>query len=362
MSLQEVQEYARQQRRDGLLSSFKAFARDSGMLPNYAPGTHDEMCDEMAQMEPALGIGRKQKKKLYLAPRGTFKTSIVIAFIVYLVLKHRGIRIVIARAKHEEAKGILYEVKGAFKSPLIMDLFGDLEEKAGIWSEEAINLGTRKEPTVGTSGLDMSQTGMHPDIVFVDDIVNDKNYRSPAILKQAWDVITSFYPVLEPWGCLLVTGTRWSANDVYGVILKEIAEDLEVGIEPSWTSYIRGAWRDDGSLFFPERLSELQLEKHKRDLRSDSRKYAAWYLNQAYDDDTKLFKQEYLRWFTADFYATPFPVIDVLDEETGTRFQIPVEVSMTIDPAQTTNRRSDSTAVTVVGCDADGDWWVLIAK
>lgn len=369
-SLQAVQDWAKESRKTHLLSSFKVFARESGMVPDYAPGTHDEMCDEMESQIPELITGRKQKKKVYLAPRGTFKSTLVIALIVFCVLKWPSIRIVLARAKHEESKQMLFEVKHkGFFNPIVLELWGNIEERAHLWNEESIQIGTRKEPTIDTAGLDISKTGQHPDMVFIDDIINDKNYRSIAIMAQARRVVMAFYPVLEPWGSILVTGTRWAANDVYGWLLAEIEEDLRDGHEPSWTSYVRSAYRADGGLFFPERLSEAQLERNKRDLRSDPRMFSAWYLNQPYDDDTKLFRAEYLvgKYFVADFYATPFPVIDVhiTDEDgnfSGESFQVPVEITMTLDPALTTNRRSDSTGVTVVGCDAESNWWILIAK
>jgi hypothetical protein len=41
---------------------------------------------------------------------------------------------------------------------------------------------------------------------------------------------------------------------------------------------------------------------------------------------------------------------------------IPVEISMTIDPALTTNRRSDATAACIVGCDFFENWWVLVCR
>lgn len=363
-ALQRVQDWAKESRKEYLLSSFKVFARESGMVPDYAPGTHDEMCDEMESQIPKLVTGRKQKKKVYLAPRGTFKSTLVIALIVFCVLRYPTIRIVLARAKHEESKQMLFEVKQqGFFNPTILELWGNFEEKAYLWNEESIQIGKRKEPTIDTSGLDVSKTGQHPDMVFIDDIINDKNYTSVVIVEHAKRVILSFYPVLEPWGSMLVTGTRWP-TDVYGWLLEEIEQDIADGIEPSWTSYVRSAHREDGSLFFPERLDEAKLARLQRDLRSNPQLYVSWYENKPYGDDTKLFRSEYLtgHYFQADFYPTPYPVLDVLDEETGEHYQVPVEISMTIDPALTTNRRSDSTGVVVVGCDHDENWWVLIAK
>lgn len=361
-ALQKVQDWAKESRKEYLLSRFKIFARESGMVPDYAPGTHDEMCDEMESQIPVLVTGRKQKKRVYLAPRGTFKSTLVIALIVFCVLKYPRIRIVLARAKHEESKQMLFEVKHqGFFNPTVLELWGNFEEKAYLWNEESIQLGTRKEPTIDTSGLDVSKTGQHPDMVFIDDIINDKNYTSIVIVEHAKRVILSFYPVLEPWGSMLVTGTRWP-TDIYGWLLEEIEEDIKAGIEPSWTSYVRKSHRPDGTLFFPERLDEAKLDRLKRDLRSNPQLYVSWYENEPYGDETKLFRTEYLQYFEADFYPTPFPVLDVLDDQTGERYQVPVEITMTIDPALTTNRRSDSTGVIVVGCDHDENWWVLIAK
>jgi hypothetical protein len=138
-----------------------------------------------------------------------------------------------------------------------------------------------------------------------------------------------------------------------------------------WTVYLRRARNTDGSLFFPSRLSAKALDDEKRSLRSDPRLYAAWYDNQPYDDETKLFKPEYLTdcWFTADFQAEPYPCLEVYvikdGRDTGQRILIPVEVTMTVDPAPTVSRRADFTGVTVVACQNTKPfptWWVLIAR
>jgi len=353
--------------KEHLLSRFRHFA--AATMDRYSPVPNDEMADEMEKCIPDIGVGTRRKRKLYLCSRNTFKTTLVARLIAFCVLKFPGIRIAIGRAKHDEARAILFEVKAVLLSEGIIRIFGDLEKEAGIWNEDQINLGERKEPTVGTFGLDVSMTGQHVDMAFVDDIINDKNYRSEIILDQAKLVIKALSPVLEPWGSFLVTGTRWSTRDVYGWILSEVDEDVKKGLEPLWSVYIRKARNPDGSLFFPTRLSAKFLEDEKRSLRSDPRLYAAWYDNQPYDDETKLFKPEYLTdcWFTADFQSEPYPCLEVyvFDEDgrdTGKRTLIPVEVTMSVDPAPTVSRRSDFTGVTVVAMDANKVWWVLIAR
>jgi len=360
-----VRAYLDQARREALIGNgFKHFAKNSGIVPDYCAQPHDEMCEELERCIPNIRVGRKRLKKLYLAPRGTFKTSLIRALIVYCILKWRHIRIVIARAKHDEAKDALAAIKAIFKTnAVILDLWGDLGEKAAVWNEEQIQLGNQQDPTIGTSALGMSKTGAHPDLIVVDDLINDKNYDSPKITEDAWNVIVSLYAVMEPWASLLVSGTRWARNDMYGRIITEIAEDEKASREPSWSKYERGPWLPDGSLYFPERLDAVQLEQLKWDYRSNPRRFAANYLNQPYDDDTLVFKPEYLegRFFSADFYRSPYPNLEVRMSNGEIKI-VPVEVTMTIDPALTTNKRSDFTGYTVVGWDKESNWWVLMAR
>jgi phage terminase large subunit-like protein len=378
-SLAEIEAY-HDREREYLLSAYRIFAREAGVIPDYSAKPHDEMCDQLQSGMNEYGVARRQKKMLYLAPRGSFKTTLIMLFMVYLMLWYRArgidIRIVYIRAQHELAQDVLFEIKhSVFQNPTIMRLWGDLSDQATAWNETEINLGTSRDPTISTGGLTVGMAGLHPDIIIIDDGVNEDNYNSIKARRSIRVKVKSCFPVLQPWGSLIVAGTRWPGGDYYGEIIKENEHAAkqhkkykELGNfeeaarwKPQWDIYIRGAHNADGTLFFPSRLSEAFLDQQKQ---SDEEGffYYAWYENSPLDETKMLFPKEHRSFFSGNFYFEPTPTIELVDECGVTQRQIPIGVTMTIDPTTTATGTSDSVGVTIVGCDAKGDWWVLLAK
>jgi hypothetical protein len=369
MSATSVEKYLKQQQRDYILSSFYTFCMLSGAIAPIFEQPHKEMCDELQACEPDFS-SKLQKKELYLAPRGTYKTSLVAAFIVYLFLKYPNIRIAMGRATHALAKGILSKIKEMLKYPMIRDVFGDLSKGATKWSEEQITINTRtkafQEPTVDTYGLGTSLTGQHYDVIFGDDFVTEENYTSAAAFDDAQITLQSFNAVLNPGGSQIITGTRWP-GDIYGWIIETDDKLYDAAINAGlpedqaqakrqWRQYIRGAWDSQGQLFFPERLSEEFLEQQRAS--NTLRLFTSWYLNQVHEEGLKIFP--HIPEFTGNYYANPSPVLAV--ERQHDVLMVPVYVTMTIDPALMSNPRNDEMGVVINGTDYDENWWILHAE
>jgi predicted phage terminase large subunit-like protein len=347
--------------REYLLSAFYIFCRDTRIVPDYCDMPHREMCDELEACIPEFGQ-RRQKKKIYLAPRHSYKTSIIKAFMIFLYLKFPNIRIVYGRATHEDAKGVLLAVKEILtRNVVLIELWGDLSKTAVIWAEERIVLSrpdsTLADATIDTTGLGGSLTGKHPDIIIFDDLVTDYNYRSDATTERSRNILWSAYPVLPPHGSIVVAGTRWAANDIYGWLMAE-DDRLEEEHKPrEWGQYIRSAYLPDGSLFFPTVISEEFLEQQRRSLRTNMMLFSSWYYNQPYEIGTKLFPRHYITYFEADYRRSPSTHLEFPDGRI-----VPLYVVCTIDPAPTVGPRSDFTGVVVNGYDYQGKWYVLWAE
>jgi len=173
------------------------------------------MMDEMARCTPDFAGRSGQKRTLYLAPRYTFKTSIAIAFIVYLILRFPDISISIYRATQQHSKDMLKAIQEILqRNAEILATFGDLSAGSPLWTTLKFTVNTRTragivDPTVQCFGLKGSMTGTHPDFVLMDDIVTDVNCDSVVEMQKAANLIDSAKPVLPlGWGSLLVTGTR----------------------------------------------------------------------------------------------------------------------------------------------------------
>lgn len=343
-----------------ILRDFKTFARHSGMVPDYQEQPHDEMCDNLESQVPEFG-SKSQKKKVYLAPRGSYKTSLIKAFMVYCIYKWPDIRIVYGRANDQDAAGVLRSVKNAMQNnPTLVRLFGNPEDSALIWAEEQIVLSRPNanltDATIATTGLGRTLTGAHPDLVILDDLVTDVNYRSEKAIERSRTLLQSVYPVLEPHGSVILCGTRWAHNDVYGWVLGEDAELYEKTGVREWDQYIR-AVVNDGEWFFPSVLSEEFIEKQRRSLRTQMMLFSSWYYNSPEEIGTKLFPKHHMSFIDAKFYRSPGPHLELPD---GT--YIPLRVTMTVDPAPTVGKYSDFTGVTVVGTDYQENWYILWAE
>lgn len=391
VNLAAVAAFAKSARKDYILGlhlkedRFYHFCVVSRLVPDIQEQPGREMCREFEDTLPRWGSD-EQKRKLYLAPRNTYKTTIAMAFAIYLMLLFPNIRILLVRATHDDAIGILRSIRHSLSTNVvIVEVWGDFEKTALVWTETAITIGARdnremalKEPTIDTAGIGVSKTGYHPDYVFIDDPVNENNYRSNKAREDGRITVQALSPVLETHGSMVVTGTFWAENDLYNWIQDQddqlVKDAARAGAEDPesarlWTQYIRSAYdlgngeagrNPDGTaieLFFPTRLNWAYLKRQKAAV--DLKLYTSWFENRTSVDSAKLFRPEYMIYFEAAYYAHPTPTLEF---ETG--LIVPLYVGLIVDPALTAKAHSDATGVTVIGWDARDDtgayrWWFL---
>jgi len=380
----------KQEEANALLVDFDTFVRGTRILPDYCEQPHKEMCDELEACVPDFDSDNpRQIKQIYMAPRYSYKTSILVAFVCYCIFKYTNIRITLGRATHKDSRETLRSIKDALTkdNPKITEVWGNISHKAPTWTESAISHGFRTMalvgPTVVTAGIGIGQTGTHPDLVLLDDLVTEVNYLSEPIILRTRDWVTSFYAILPPHGSMVVCGTRWAYNDIYTWLMEQddqAEEDARAEAEMlgqpeppdgrQWRRYIRRVWEYDEKgekiLFFPSKLDEDFLARQRRALRGDMHKYYVWYFQQPYERGTKLFPAEDLQTYGGSVLPGDYPTL-LIDEETtndiysiGT--EIPVNVTMTVDAAATSGKKADFTGIVIVGCDFFDQWWVLHAE
>lgn len=106
-----------------------------------------------------------------------------------------------------------------------------------------------------------------------------------------------------------------------------------------WSVVYRKAIQDDGSLFFPERLTQEFLDQARKTM--GSYLFANQYQNVIIPDEEKKFRKAWLR------YSTELPKI-------STRFGF-------IDPAIGQKRHSDYTGIAIIHADTEGIWYLRLA-
>lgn len=319
-------------------------------------------------MEPDFSA-RRQRKKLYQTPRGTFKTSLVEAEMVRMIFKYPDIAMAVFRANRELAAQIIRNVKWHLtQNAFILDVFGDASQKSEEprkWGEfqfiSTLRTRTQRDATLYAAGVKVTTTGMHVDRVFMDDLVTLENCDSPKEMMDARALVQSMNPVLHPWGTNLVSGTQWSAIDVYAWIKEQNRKAIEKEQQAPFEEYIRTVWdgppdlEGNQTLFFPSRQTEEFLEQQRAEL--EPRWFEAFFFNRTYESGLKPFTK--MAFFDGNYQPFPFHHV-VLTEEAYAGEVVPLYVVVVIDPSLTGSQEgSDPFGINVVGFDHKGNWLVL---
>lgn len=279
------------------------FARDFLGYTDMMPQPHWEMCEFLEQaVKPLFDPFRPQvqEKSMMLVPRGCFKTTIgSVALTIWLLIQLPNLRILLDSHTHGFSQEILFEIKEHLQSEKFMGIFGDWEKDSGRWSEDSIVINKRtqprKEPSIQTSGVDKSKAGGHFDLIIADDIVDEKGVTEIGI-RRTRRHFNRLVPILETNGCQLVTGTRWAFNDVYGFLLEKDRKLVAAEKEAEYKRILHhGAWKEDGSLYFPTKLTADFLYNAK--LSMTDKDFAVWYLNEPIEGDFKVFPRRYIQFY-----------------------------------------------------------------
>ena len=287
--------------------------------------------------DPALN------QMLLLMPRGTFKSSVVtIGLSIQAILNDPDIRILIDSETFAKAKAFLAEIKGHLEGNehfrevyhTLYSSYPDARKRDLLWSDSQVIISSRKrhrkEPTISCGGVDVTKNGMHYDLIIMDDLHSELNTQNKDQIQKVIDHYKLAFSLLDPGRPLIVIGTRWSYYDVYQHILDNEADNFNV--------LVRKAYNRDGTLFFPERLTEQFLEKTKKT--QGSYIFSCQYLNEPVDDESATFKQ-------SNIVRTPWSLVE----------NMPMNWYLSVDPSYE-GQYSDYAALVVGGMNHQRDLYV----
>lgn len=281
--------------------------------------------------------------KLLMLPRGTFKSTIAtVDFPAWLHWHDQNLRIMLDNESYKNSKKFLAEnkqliVNNELSAQLLVDDDGEylLEPNykvPGGFTEDSIILKKRtipaKEPSLFCSGVDTVVTGMHPDIIIMDDLVSERNITTDDQIEKVKQHYKFAFSLLEPGGVLIVIGTRYHLNDLYNEILAD----------PSFDKLVRPAEMENGEPWFPSRLSLKILEDLKR--KQGIYIFNSQYLLNPLSSENAIFKPEWIQ------YINPKKV---------PRF---VNTYMTVDLAISQKDSADYTVITVSSVDSESNIYV----
>jgi len=256
-------------------------------------------------------------RKLVLLPRGTYKTTLItVGKTLQKICQNSNIRILIESETYDQGVDILNMIKTHLEgNKLLRVLYGEFDKDKGNrrWREDAIEVYGRtivdRNPTVAVGSIGKVNVGSHYDLIMADDWVSDNNISTGEQIekvKQHWKAIHS---VLEPHSELILIGTRWNYDDLYGHIIDSPALNNE------YQPFIKGAHNGDGSLFFPEVLTEefLALQKETQGIYM----YGNLYDNNPLPASKQEFKGDWLQFYDPEdlkgldlrYYITNDPAV-----------------------------------------------------
>jgi predicted phage terminase large subunit-like protein len=200
---------------------------------------------------------------------------------------------------------------------------------------------------VGRGG---SITGRGGHLIIIDDPIKDREEaNSERIRKQLHDWFSSVvYTRLMVGGKIIVIQTRWHEDDLAGWLLREHADDgWEVFNLPAIAEHDEG-WRAEGEALWPERypLSRPKGDKGMS-LQRIRKAIGPWDFTSLYQQRTVAADGEVFKahWFDSHQYNN-------IEPNSLNKYIL-------VDPANSKKKRSDYTAMMVIGLGEDRNVYVL---
>lgn len=228
--------------REKCQTDLKFLAKDICGMEAWEDSLHNDL---------AAFLEQPTDKKLILVPRGHLKSSIVtVVWTIQQILKNPNIRILITNAVWDTARLFLREISGLLTDKsLLSEIFGTFDGPKSKFTQDEITIsqrtiGTIKEATITTAGIERALTGGHYDIIIHDDLVEENNINTKEQIHKVIRFYQNSLDLVDPGGQILVVGTRWAMSDLYGWIMENEMESLNgIKVLPEermkWRTYLK---------------------------------------------------------------------------------------------------------------------------
>lgn len=265
-------------------------------------------------------------------PRGTGKTTVITqAYLLQKICQNPDIAILLANEKADTAIAILSEIKHQIENnELLRSLYPEIvpdDFKDTAWSATRMTVKrtqSRKEPTVTIIGVGGTVTGLHFDLIFVDDMLSKEAMESARagstadVVGQLNRWVHQLIPLLSgaPDRAIDFIGTRWFFGDSYEHIEKAFSygeEPTNIAIKAKLSDgrvqrlqayrvgdlavFRRAAIEDGQPAFVSLREDKFGLEALAKERIRDADLFAANMMNNPADELTRTFKEPWLRFY-----------------------------------------------------------------
>lgn len=359
--------------RERAMSDLSFFAKL--VNPGYMYGKIHEEIFRWMQNYTLFGTGDElTANKLVMLPRAHLKSHMVATWCAWIVTRHPEVTILYLSATAELAETQLYAVQNILGSTVYMRYFPEYihpqEGKREKWSQRKMSVDhpKRKEEairdaTISTAGLTTNTTGWHADIIVADDLVVPENAYTEDGRASVVKKTSQFTSIRNAGGFTMACGTRYHPKDIYYTWKHQMFDDYDeegnyLGKQPVWSIQEYAveedgiflwprAVRDDGKAFgFDQRvLARIQGEYE------DKVQYYAQYYNDPNESSSERISRDKFQYYNPKFLR-----------KEGSRWSYngkKLNIYAAVDFAFSLSKAADYTAITVVGVDFEGNYYVL---
>jgi hypothetical protein len=261
------------------------------------------------------------------APRGSYKTSLLQAYVIRRVLLNRNLRLLYVMETCQLAEEKIKEIRDHFEpGTRLSELFGDL--RTAEWSV-ADGFTIRGRTLSGLSGksfkpagVDKGVTGGHYDIIVLDDVVTWNNVNTAEGLDKTRAFFRMVQPLLDPGGTLVVVGTRYDEEDLYAHIIDNLSDQFDILIFDAGVEIITESGKKprlEGTPTFKHLT--LDFLSAKLALKASTRDFSSQYLNRCISSDVAFFTRDMFRCTAWDDWMSSMPCYVITDTATTAQDQ-----------------------------------------
>lgn len=241
-------------------------------------GPHQQVVEFLDNEDPT------NRHRCLMAPRRSYKSSIVRGFILRKILAHPDICIVLLMHEQDMAIEQCDAIKNILETnPIIQELAGDM--RGILWRKDKFITSHRLDKTITSPTLRVGSpqkipTGGRADLVLFDDIVSDQNSRTDNGLELGRRCVERTLFLGSP-GCLYVdVGTPYHYGDAHHWIMAnpgwkklvhlDVGFDVVVRDDKSLGLAGEGVWPNltkefletqlRGGMSFPSFMSQYKLQ------------------------------------------------------------------------------------------------------
>lgn len=276
---------------------------------------------------------------LDLWSREHYKSTIITFGMSILdILNNPEVTIGIFSYKTTIAQDFLKQIKRELEeNDTLKKLFPDiLYEKPHVnapkWNESGIIVKRKTNPnadTVSAWGMvDSQPTSKHFGIIVIDDAVTERSVTSEDTINKTLKAWENAQNLSSDGGYWRHIGTRYHYNDLWGTILERNAATPRI-----YTA------TDDGTPDGTPVLWSKEYHDQRRNTLSPY-VYSCQILQNPKADNTEGFEEPWLRFWAAKNFRN-------------------MNIYIIVDPAKTKTKRSDYTAILVIGYAEDGNYYII---